>query len=163
MAAIWLNPRTNVVVNVIGSGHEIMLALPHVQEQLNVRPNFREKIMEYVNNGGHAKWSQEIKLLGIKAGLVRIREYKRQGVAEFFARPHEVESFLWAIEEQVKTTFDHLSSIRINNIKSGDTIDISKQDFLSMMQKGQKVVEQFDALVEKKGLKRYKAFMEEGR
>jgi hypothetical protein len=126
---IWLNPETMSHSTVMT--HEHSLKDAEVLDYLNVPDHIRRDLAEL----DPVKDSTEIRVLGVKAGLVRIRDTGREVVAQFKALQHRVRNILWSIRMVLEEIPEYAKAwqVRIHNLEYNDSTVLSFNEFRSKL------------------------------
>jgi len=127
---VWLNPNTMAHVKVVK--HELSIASLSVQDTLSVPDYIRQEIAKY----NPSVSPDAVRILGLDAGLVRLRDNGSEVVAQFAVDRGRVRNVLWSIYLlcQKIPSYRNAWQIRINNIRTNDSATLSMQQFEQKLQ-----------------------------
>lgn len=91
----WLNPRDGALFSV--STHDAWLLVPENQNKVGMPLRFREVLAAL----HPIREIDEIRMVGVMSGLVRVRDYHRHLSIQLFAAPDEVRVRLCEIEARL--------------------------------------------------------------
>ncbi len=92
----WFNPRDNSSVNVVR--HELSLQDPDSQKILNFSPAGRSAVA----NLSAVEDEEKIKMVGVRTGLVRTRDWGKFLTIQFFANGNRRADILFALAELIR-------------------------------------------------------------
>lgn len=139
----WYNPKSNVALVV--TRHEVDIKKPNVQQKINLHSAAREALKELPNTPEN---EDQIKILGVRSGLVRIRDWQKFVSIQFFGKGSKakdtlfglgqlIESFKNGSHKKLPTETRKLASLlgtswqlKIDNLGTGDSDTTSPDEFL---------------------------------
>lgn len=136
----WLDPDDNTMYPVakFRDRHEWWLLDADNQRKVNLRPNtiaaldeLKAKAME----PGTAVPADEIRLIGVKAGLIRIRDFRNNIVVQFHARRGRVRDVLWSVFLGMDKVMSpsKFAEVVIHNLHDNDSNRLSWSQFQSRL------------------------------
>lgn len=133
---VWLNPRTMDWVKV--SRHEISLHDEETARELGLP----EKVIEDIQKLNPYQDVNEIRILGVKHGLVRMRDNGQEVVAQFHARKGRVRNIIWAIYmalDEVPAYQDE-RIIRIHNLQYDEGNTLYRRELKKKLQNDENIL-----------------------
>lgn len=133
----WLNPRTDQ--SWVVTRHELWILKPENAKLIGI-PDEEFARLQSLNP---VRDVDEIRMAGIKAGLVRIRSHQNRISVQFSAPAHYVREILWSVLmfldkiEQYKDT-----PLNIENLQLNDYTNLSLKDLGLRLKADQNVMKQ---------------------
>lgn len=135
----WLDPDDNAVypVDAYRNRHEWWLLDADNQRKVNLRQNtidalnkLKVQADDAITNGG-AVPADEIRMIGLRAGMIRVRDWRNNIVVQFHASRSRVRNVLWSIFMGLdKALSPHPNAeIVIDNIATNDSVRLSFKQF----------------------------------
>ena len=127
---IWYNPRSGAVFNFgAHNTHDVWLRSADNRIKLGLRPATIEYIESLPRNADSV---DEIRLAAIRDGMVRIRDYGGSVTVQFQAR-RGLRDLLFKINELLNRFYDASKMIRLHNLATGESTDLSLVDMGSRL------------------------------
>jgi len=131
----WLEPRSGALYLV--TTHNDWLLDPENQTKIGLGP---EKV-GVLNSLDPVKEIDEIRMVGVMAGLVRIRDYRNRVSVQFYSPPAEVEQLLQSVVEAMpNVTFDKHPFLTIQNLRDDSIARIHLMDLVAMLRAAEPVL-----------------------
>ena len=131
----WLNPRNGKWI--IVRRHEIAVLDPKAMDELGVRDELihitkQHDPAEVWGNPLHLTKEQEdeVRLLGIKAGLVRIRDYGNYISVQFNASPHGERRILQRVAQFLDDTDEWRPQLHVGNLQTNEFKIYNKDELI---------------------------------
>jgi len=131
----WLDPNDNKMysVSAFRNRHEWWLLDAGNQKAVNLRPNTIAALdaLKVKAEGPGAIPADEIRLIGVKAGLIRIRYFHNNIVVQFHASRSRVRNVLWSIFMGMDKAMSpsKFAQVDIHNLVGNDTARVSWSEF----------------------------------
>lgn len=139
----WYNPKTNIAIQV--SRHEVDLKNPSTQKKLNLAPTAVDALNDLTPS---PKNEDKIKMLGVRVGLVRVRDWQKFTSVQFYDSGNKAKDVLFSLAQLIDAhqnkdysklkgdtkKFTKLLGtswqLKIDNLKTGDSDTVSPSSFL---------------------------------
>lgn len=124
----WIDPDTNKVYNV--SRHETWL-----RDKVNQRAvGLPQNVCDAIDSLDPVTKQDEIRLLGLRAGLIRVRDYNSRLSVQFFAPRSQVRDRMWTVLEVLPQLFSGASHyLTIHNMYDDSSAEIETGEFKRKM------------------------------
>lgn len=131
----WLNPATGEIWRV--SRHEYWL-----MDSANQRAaKFSQDVIDALGKLDVASDADPIRLIGVKCGLVRVRDYGNRLSIQFFTPPEEVAVVLASVAAALPKLFSGAEHfLTLHNLHNDSRADVHSQDFLEKVRDGRAVM-----------------------
>ena len=135
MAGYWLRPDTGECVQV-ATTHDEWLQNQKNAEDLGLLPEACKEIMGYAPTA-----VDEIRLVGVRHGLVRIREHKRHVSVQFWAELNCLNSVLQAVVKALNGVGIHPDTrLVIDNLLSDERVAMTLRELEAALENGEMVL-----------------------
>jgi len=135
MAGYWLNPDRHQLVEVPDT-HDAFVRDKNNALSLGLSESVYETIIQHPPTA-----VDEIRLLAVQAGLVRIREHRRYTSIQFAAERERVTSILRAVVEALSSVQLHPDTfLKIDNLLPGDSTSLTFADLAERLDKSEIVL-----------------------
>lgn len=128
----WLNPKTGKFVLVYR--HELDIRKESVAKMLGVSDSLYAQIMSF-----NQAQANEIRLLAMKAGLIRLRDNPVYSI-QFYLPRRDVREALWSIYQFFQEASIRPWSLWINNLLTKDEVTISYEDLVAKLKTDEPVL-----------------------
>jgi hypothetical protein len=133
MAGYWLKPETGECERV--TTHDEWVRDQKNAERLGLPPEVYAEIMRHPPTA-----VDEIRILAVNCGLVRIREHPRYTSVQFSAEPHRVDLVLRAVVKALHGVGIHPDTrLVIDNLATGDRTAMTIRELESAIENGRAV------------------------
>ena len=132
----WLDPSNGVLHRVVT--HNDWLLDPKNQAKVGLTPK-QVRVLESLDA---VREIDEIRMVGVMSGLIRIRDYGNRVSVQFHASPPEVGQLLQSVVEAMPAvTCDNFPCFAIQNLRDDATIHIHLADLESKLRAGDSVLQ----------------------
>jgi len=139
----WYNPKTDIAVEV--HRHEIDLKNRIVQSKLNISEQVIDALKTLTLNPEN---EDKIKMIGVRTGLVRIRDWQQFTSIQFFGRGDDAKDTLFALAQLIRAYKDKTHkklredtpglstllgsswTLKLDNLSTGDSDTLSPEEYL---------------------------------
>lgn len=142
--AFWLNWRTGDLFGV-PTTHDDWLLDPTNLRRAKVAPAHQDAIERLINDDSRSRSSKidEIRMIGLRAGLVRIRDYLNRLSIQFDTRRgNQTRDCLWAIEfalPRITKAKDHY--LTLHNLHNNSSARIYASEFSQRLHQNEQIME----------------------
>jgi len=131
----WLEPRSGALHRVVT--HDRWMLDPKNQAKVCLTPE-QVRVLESLDP---VREIDEIRMIGVMSGLIRIRDYRNRVSVQFYSTSAEVGQMLQSVVEAMpNVTRDRFPFLTIQNLCDDSTIHIHLADLESMLRAGDSVL-----------------------
>lgn len=118
--------------------HDKWLAVPANRRLAGLSDEASDEI-EKAKSGRNAE--NEIRTIGVKNGLIRIRAYRNGTISiQFWAARNKVRDILWTVYGAIQNVAGPRSSLWVNNLKDNEEETLSFAEFVDRLKNNQSVL-----------------------
>ena len=131
----WLNPNNDKCLQV--TTHDAWIQNPQNAAAIGLPDYIYQDIAKLQPQN-----VDEIRMLAIHGGLVRIRDYGNSTAIQFAADPQQVPTILWSILVALKgeLKMHPYTELRIDNLRMKDSVTISLADLQTRLENNQHIL-----------------------
>lgn len=142
--AVWLHSRTGEWWPV--STHDKWIIKPENQERAGLPDYIRDAINSTPETD--PDYTDTVRILGCKGGLIRIRAYKNTVSVQFYVSPNKVRNYLWTIYEYFAD--DPHEQLDIGNLYNSDFVRITVSQLGEKLKNDETIM--FESIAEPKNI-----------
>ena len=135
-SGFWLDARNSVLHQVVT--HNDWMIDTNNQKTIGLGPTE----VGVLDNLDPAKEIDEIRMIGVMSGLIRIRDYGNRVSVQFYSTPAEAGQLLQSVVEAMpKVTRDRFPFLTIQNLRDDSTARLHLADLVTKLRAGESVLE----------------------